>query len=61
MSSLLLTQTFYEIITVGPYKELSDAKVRDAFAEGCFPYKDYLSAFKDIIAKCWKQEYRHAE
>ena len=53
-----LGSTFYEIMTGSkPYKELSDSEISDAYTQGRYPSLVSLAAFKDIIAKCWAQDY----
>ena len=53
-----LGSTFYEIMTGSkPYKELSDPEICDAYTQGNFPSLASLTAFNDVIAKCWAQGY----
>jgi serine/threonine protein kinase len=57
-----LGSTFYEIMTGSkPYAELSDSEIRAAYALGKYPSLSALSAFKDVIAKCWAQDYANVD
>jgi len=57
-----LGSTAYEIMTGSkPYQDLADHEVSGAFAQGCYPDLQYISAFGDVIAKCWKQSYTNVE
>jgi len=57
-----LGSTIYEIMTGSkPYKDLPDYGVSTAFVEGRYPDLESLAAFKNIIAKCWKQGYISTE
>lgn len=53
-----LGSTFYEIVTGSkPYKELEGSEISDEYAQGRYATLVSLPAFKDIIAKCWAQDY----
>jgi hypothetical protein len=57
-----LGPTIYEIITGSkPYKDLPDHEITAAFAEGRYPNLGSVPAFKNVIQKCWKQDYTSAE
>lgn len=54
--------TIYEIMTGSkPYKDLPDHEITAAFAEGRYPDLGSVPAFKNVIQKCWKQDYASAE
>ncbi|KAF1995216.1 spindle assembly checkpoint kinase [Amniculicola lignicola CBS 123094] len=54
--------TTYEIMTGSkPYKNLPEHEVSAAFTEGRYPDLGSVSAFKNIITKCWKQSYADPE
>ena len=53
-----LGSTFYEIMTGSkPYKEVSDPEICAAYEMGKYPELSSLTAFSDIITRCWAQEY----
>jgi serine/threonine protein kinase len=57
-----LGSTIYEIMTGSkPYKELSDSEICAAYDMGKYPELSSLSAFNDIIAKCWAQGYANVD
>jgi len=57
-----LGSTAYEIMTGSkPYQDLADHQILAAFAQGCYPDLQRVSAFKDVVAKCWRQSYMNVE
>jgi len=57
-----LGSTTYEIMTgLKPYKDLPDHEISAAFSEGRYPNLESISAFRNTIMKCWKQNYATAE
>lgn len=57
-----LGSTIYEIMTGSkPYKDLPEHEVSAAFSKGRFPDLESISAFRNIIMRCWRQNYATAE
>jgi serine/threonine protein kinase len=57
-----LGSTTYEIMTGSkPYKDLPDHEVSAAFSEGRYPDLESISAFRNTIRRCWRQNYATAE
>ncbi|KAF1953187.1 kinase-like protein [Byssothecium circinans] len=57
-----LGSTTYEIMTGSkPYNDLPDHEVSAAFAKGRYPDLECVSAFKNVITKCWRQSYTSTE
>jgi serine/threonine protein kinase len=57
-----LGSTIYEIMTGSkPYEHLPDHEISAAFAKGRYPDLGSVPAFKNVIQKCWKQDYAIAE
>lgn len=57
-----LGSTTYEIMTgAKPYKDIPDHEVSAAFSEGRYPDLESVSAFRNTIMKCWRQNYATVE
>jgi serine/threonine protein kinase len=57
-----LGSTTYEIMTGSkPYKDLPDHEVSAAFLEGRYPDLESVSAFRNTIMRCWRQNYATTE
>ncbi|KAF2757908.1 spindle assembly checkpoint kinase [Pseudovirgaria hyperparasitica] len=57
-----LGSTVYEIMTGSkPYRDLPDHEVYAAFSECCYPDLESISAFRNTIMKCWRQDYATVE